>query len=388
MSTRVWPEYVRYFGPLELFHGPKATIVNSRQSKTPSGDDPWVQNTLKAVKAAGDASYTIVTSVGMITWELVLYAAAKEKLPVVVVIPFQDSEPEEDEILKLRDEFGLDAQRTGILSYHGRNIRSAKKEELPLRDRYVLSMANCLIPVSVRTGGNMAKLLDRLGSDLRKIDRRFETEYDPQPHHGFPEPKKWKLNPELKKMDWPLITHFARSVHGPWRDETAKEFYRDLTKSKAEYPRNGLATLKQILKSGRLLATGEHLRDDVEAVSFTELHPAESPKLMTWRKNKVSWNFEPYGIALDRTWAEKHGIRPVKYGTDKDYRKMSKSERPFFQNKGEKGDWRPEREWRLIGDLDLKKVPATKLRIVVRTPKEAKSLSRVTKAKVIAMCAE
>jgi len=388
MPKHVWPEYIRYFGPLELFRGPKAAIVNSRQSKTPAGDDPWVKKTVAAVVAAGKAGYTVVTSVGMLTWELALFAAADRSVPVMLVLPPDGGEPLEQKILDLLEDFGLERARTGVLSFHHTKLERSEKEAWPVRDQYVISLADMIYPVAIRAAGTMRDLISNIASDRQRVDETYTTKYDPRPHHEMPDPKTWKIDPKTEKLDWPFLTHFARTVHGPWPGETAREYYADLVKSRGVYPRNGLATLKRMLERGTVSGSGRGLRAGNSAVAFTEMHPVEARQLMTWRNNLVSWNFEPYGVAIERGWAEANGVRPVTYGTPEQYDTLRGADKPYFQNRGEKRDWRSEKEWRLIGDLDLNDVPPGKMRVVVRTPAEAKEVARLTKAKVVALCAK
>jgi hypothetical protein len=110
---------------------------------------------------------------------------------------------------------------------------------------------------------------------------------------------------------------------------------------------------------------------------------------MKWRARFVRWNFEPYGIAIDIEYAKSIGIRPVIYGSSETYGSLAEDGRPFFQNKGEKaGDWKPEREWRLYGNLDLRRIPPGKMRVIVRRKSEIAQLQDLTSSEILALTGE
>ena len=60
-------------GNKELPDNKLAAILNSSQSKTPCGDDSWVKGSTAAVKNLIELGYTIVTSLYLNTWELLVY---------------------------------------------------------------------------------------------------------------------------------------------------------------------------------------------------------------------------------------------------------------------------------------------------------------------------
>ncbi|MFH1700503.1 MAG: hypothetical protein ABIE07_07930 [Candidatus Zixiibacteriota bacterium] len=90
----------------------KAAILNSRQSAYPVGDDLWVQQTMRAVEYLAGRQYTIVTSIGLNTWELVLAIASQNKAEANVILPAKRYEAgfEQDII----SDFKLDAKRVWL----------------------------------------------------------------------------------------------------------------------------------------------------------------------------------------------------------------------------------------------------------------------------------
>jgi hypothetical protein len=119
-------------------------------------------------------------------------------------------------------------------------------------------------------------------------------------------------------------------------------------------------------------------------VSFSALKPLEAVKLMRWRRRYVCYSFEPYGVAIRADIADAAGLRPVIYGDDELYSRLADSDRPFFQSRGSKvSDWRPEAEWRHLGDFNLPKLPVDGVKLITYTRPEAAALQQSTKYEVI-----
>lgn len=374
-------EFVRV-GPPDVFAGPFAAILNSRQSKTPAGRDPWIRKTLEAVEWASRSSFGIVTSVGMITWELVLHAASQRKLPIVVVVPQAAESPDKD-IARIECDFGLTPGRAGFVFPRLEANRSAKGL-WPSRDGFVISFATILVPISIRPDGNLARLISTHGET--GVRTEFEVPYTPTAHHSRPAPQLWTSSGQLTETDWPYLIHFTRTCHGPWPCEKPSSFYTELLKSADEYPRNAMATLRRILSMGQLIGSSSHLRGGIRAVAFTEVRPHDAQALMRWRKRFVRWSFEPYGIGIHKEWAKSHGFQPVRYGLPEDYDRLAHAQRPYFQNRGGRSDWRPEREWRLLGDLNLKDVPRDALCALARKEEEAAEIRALFDVRTYALC--
>jgi len=75
------------------------------------------------------------------------------------------------------------------------------------------------------------------------------------------------------------------------------------------------------------------------------------------------------------------GARPVVYGTEADYRKLSDDQRLYFQPYGKHRanaprGWREEQEWRIAGDVLLEKLPREDVQLFVRTRCEALQIAR------------
>ena len=51
------------------------------------------------------------------------------------------------------------------------------------------------------------------------------------------------------------------------------------------------------------------------------------------------------------------GARLVKYGSEEQFRQLPEADRAYFQRISPEGkDWQVEEEWRVIGDIDLRRL--------------------------------
>lgn len=361
-------------GPEGILAGPKAAILNSRQSKFPLGSDRWVVSTGRAVASLHERGWALVTSLGMHTWELVLAFGSRRKMKTFVVIPERINRPAaymEDVCRR----FGLSGERTafGFLE-EPPGIRP--KKTWPARDAAVAQLADRLLPVSIRPGGTMAALVE---ANRHKVDFTFVTPYDtgtrPRPRYDAS-----ILNPAVDWNKW--LIHFTRSSDGPWPDETDLDFYSGMIASTEEYCRSARRTLGHIMETGIIRGSAEKIRGGFSVVPMAEVTADSISRLFRYRPRLLNPGLEPFGIAVARQAAVALGIRPVLYGTPDLYDRLPREDQPFFQHRGSfDSQWMIEHEWRHRGDLPLDRVPPESLRIVVPTagdipsPQNAASLS-------------
>jgi len=63
---------------------------------------------------------------------------------------------------------------------------------------------------------------------------------------------------------------------------------------------------------------------------------------------------------VDKNTAQSIGTKPVIYGNDEVYEKLSRNEQVFYQPNGDSKKWHEECEWRYIGNFNLKNLPQDK----------------------------
>lgn len=90
--------------------------------------------------------------------------------------------------------------------------------------------------------------------------------------------------------------------------------------------------------------------------------------LVRFRARYARYAFEPYGLVISERAAREAGASPVTYASEP-------SGDPFEQGPGRGGHWKREREWRVLGDLDLRALHPGEVRVVTATASEADALA-------------
>jgi hypothetical protein len=149
------------------------------------------------------------------------------------------------------------------------------------------------------------------------------------------------------------------------------EFFRDLLANGTLYVRNAAETLRRITVEGKIRGSAWKVPGGGVATAFTSLSPGDAFELMRWRKRYVHFSFEPYGIAVRKEELVRRGAGEVRYG-----RKGDGYAGPdlFLHAAGEDDRWTREREWRLLGDLDLHTLPRQAVTAVVPDEHAARDL--------------
>jgi hypothetical protein len=370
----------------DLKTGRAALILNSRQSKYPVGADQWVRNSVEAATHAKNEGYSLICSYGMNTWELITYLASKISADTVLLASDQDLS-RVDFLPSLLREYRLKMHKVEVVPVHMPEQPSAKSWWVA-RDQTAIEMCSIVYPISINGSGNLWGMLQEIDELESVIDERFAVKY------RRPSTKQYSplLHSEVVRWideDWNHITHWTRRIAEPWPGEDAFEYYDSVIRSTDEYSHSALKSLINILKTGKLCGSEFHIRGGHRVVALTELPPHHAVELMAWRSRFVRWSFEPYGIAIDKEYALELGIRPVIYGKHDIYEGLTEEDKPLFQNEGEKaGDWRPEREWRYVGDIQLDTIPSDRMTIIVRRSSEIEIVKDLTDSRVVALTRE
>lgn len=192
--------------------------------------------------------------------------------------------------------------------------------------------------------------------------------------------------------EWPYLTHCTRACLGPWPDQSVEGYFDDLlvgsTRSQVGTP---LATLSRILTQQRLIATKHLKRSDHMSVSFSQVPLLELLSRRTFRSHLGRWDWEPYGICIRRNSLESLGARPVLYRSLDEWAKLPEEDRPYFQIRDEPEKstvgprWEEEREWRIVEDLHLARIPFEAGFVFVPTMDEALELSRLSRFPILCL---
>jgi len=364
-------------GNTDLLNNPLAVALNSRQSKTPFGNDPWVKNTVAAVQAASDAGFTLICSLGMNTWELSLWAAAEKKCKLIILIPSEKRKSQPAYAQEIAEDFNIDPANCLWLSLPPTPGSRGAKGWWEQRDSIAFSLAHRLYPICIRPGGNWDSLLHSPEAAAKEIMDEYKAPYPKAPKSIPILPKDFKV-PEIRP--WTYLTHWTRRCYGPWPGETSSDYYRALAASGDDYPRSAYATLIRILRELRIRGSSARIRGGADVVAFTAIPLDEALGLMKWRGRFARPTFEPYGICVDRKAAYAAGIKPVEYLPQG----LASSTVPEALQQGfGRGFWPAEAEWRAVGDVNLAEIDAQFIRIIVPTEAEVLKISHLSSFKIL-----
>ncbi|HDS29835.1 MAG TPA: hypothetical protein ENN67_02200 [Firmicutes bacterium] len=364
------------FGNIDLIGDNPALIMNSRQSKTPVGNDPWIKNTFEAVRYCSENSIPVIASIGMNTWEFTLWAVGETGGNAIVLVPSCDKNNFDEAVKNIVDDFGLEFSSHAWVCLGTGSVKG--KKWWHDRDRMAIEISRMIFPVSIRNGGYWDKFL--LQNQAGKpIDDNFRLDYESGAKRKFKIASVTKCFPT---SDRKYLTHWTSRSYHPWPGEKSADFYSAIYQSRDEYARSAENTLIRILEEGLIRGSGKRIRGGCPVVSFTSLAPDKALELMRWRKRFVRPTFEPFGVAITFETAEKLGIKPVVYVKSDE---PVSGNQPEFQQGYGIGDWRLENEHRAIGDVDLEKIPRDEIAVLVPSVNSAEKIRERFGLKTIAL---
>lgn len=343
-----------------------SAILLSRQPLRPCRLTPWVSQTIKAVQWIKENHYCLITSVGMQTWEFLIHMAQSHEIEQLILIPALN-EPEFQNLKESTiDQFRLNHSLVRFRAIMPGKNDCQSLDLLYRRDSEAVFEADVLIPVSIRAKGHMECLMQnkRKGS----VIHQFKTQH-PQKRH----PIAYKIEPhdlphDTVNIRTRYVIHWTRASNGPWPSEKKHAYFSSVAQSEY-YPRNAFQTLQNIIKTGKIMASSNHMPRGIATVSFSGLAPDMILPLMKWRSRYRQMSFEPYGIGIEKTTASQLGIVPVHYYRKKEY---PKDKPPWqLQSQGMKTDWKQEAEYRYPGDFNLSDIEPQKVAFFCHTRDEA-----------------
>ncbi len=359
----------------------RAAILSSRQALRPCGTDEWVRATAEAIDWIARSDVVLNCSVGQSSWELTLALASSAKLPLRVFIPIVEREDHEAVGRRIAAQFELDYADAELIPV-GTGDDLSRPEAMRVRDLAILKQSDILVPISVRKGGFMDRAVG--SHEGQYVVRNFAVPHQTRRVGLAYDIEPTDLSPEARTFDEPFVIHWTRTAAGPWPGETKMEYYRSVAASD-DYPRAGLHTLRRILDSRRLVASGWRMPERRPCVCFSALPPVEVAPLMRWRARYRRMSFEPYGIGLRRSVAEDLGIVPVHYYNADSEEPPDGENRWRWQSSGAITDWRQEQEYRHCGDVDLSAVDDEDMVVFCRFREETECLRRESGLRVIAV---
>lgn len=214
-----------------------------------------------------------------------------------------------------------------------------------------------------------------------------------------------------------FLSHWTRECPGPWPGQTEEAYLLEMMIDPNARRRSALDSLLRIVREQRLRASRRLVRGDTPVVSLTARPLDAFASLRRFQRHLGRWDFNPFGISLQREWLRLQGARPVQYGDQRVWERLAEEQRPFFQcsripivphdrdersnqvrsgasdsaelgdgptHSGDAGcrddspataDWTLEEEWRHVGDIDLSLAPPDVVRVFVGDSRSARAVS-------------
>ena len=321
----------------------------------------------------------------MQTWEMVTAVGSMQKSPMRLLC-LTDVQTQAERAEWLTAEFRLEPGISEIIDIAGASTDTSEKELMHLRDVQVVQAADVIIPVSLRRGGAMMKLVEQARDDGKEIVDDFMCEYTDRSASLAYTVSPDDINPDLSKVAGHYLFHWTRANNSAWPGERLLDFYRAVIESE-RYPRTAFDTLNNIIGSRKLIASSRHMPERIPTVSFTALAPEEAAPLMRWRARFSQMSFEPYGIGIATEACVGLGISPVRYYDRSTSVSRNADDSWLSQSIGTVTDWRQEKEYRHRGDLLLSDLPTEQMIVVCCTHEEAREVeARYRVVRAIAFC--
>lgn len=181
------------------------------------------------------------------------------------------------------------------------------------------------------------------------------------------------------------LVHCTRGRQAAWPGQSEDQFLDWLLVS-MPHPADlsPLATLQRIVSQQLLVGSGRTVRQGRPVVCFSDKSVLEMVNQRVFRPHLGRWDAEPFGIAVCKQAAVRHGVRPVIYYDPKEVNANSSDPSSVadaelewrLQPIGIKYDWTNECEWRLPGTFDLRQLSSEEAIVFVASDDQCKRLKQ------------
>ena len=380
---------------------PRLAFFNSRKPRSLCPDAKWLQALRCVLTDPGLHGVVFATGIGTLTYDMIGAYAFGKDLPFAVATPFSALEPD-PEMSRL---YGEPARGFSVLSCLVDTNGCSGKRRLLCRDRLLAALSQIHVLLEIRSGGNLATVLER----QQRREPRLQFIFDPGkrssanagnylllekfsgcstgfriPAAGMDAPAiiDGGGEPEFRGrgsrslqggIDWrQYLFHYTRECAGPWPGESRRDYLLKLLAGDVLSGHSALDTLMRIAGEGKIRAGTKLVRGSDAVISWSSHPPGELFILRKWNRTLARWTVEPYGIAVRRDVLRSLGAKPAIYGGEQVYTRLAESERYRYQlsRSAPSSSWRHEREWRLRGDLALGTLKRDEGFVFVQTEEE------------------
>lgn len=396
--------------PAELPGSKSVFLASSRLDRQLEDKPEWFDALRTFACHANSSDNFLITADGVASDEFVTRVAELFRIPLVRFVPF----PDRIDKTWVRQANEIHGPREFVCYYSMFDReRREKKAAQAAKDRLLILAASQVRLLACRKAGNTFNAAnERLaaGLDTRILIENKLTQPATTAHlvhagaiawllindeEERPHPTARKMNVSILRLDeinsQRYLLHWTRRRIGKWPDQTKSQYLDDLIFGATQARHDPLAALCRILATDQIVATNDLTRDPTPVVCLSQVALSRLGELTVFRPHLSRWDFLPYGIAIDKERLTRLGARPVTYGEASDWNKLNPSERPFFQiasSGSGKIDWREEKEWRLVGTLDLKKIAHDDAVVFVPTHADAEAVSSLSRWPVVVLANE
>ncbi len=405
-------------GPRNLLKNNTVSILNSRRPKSVNPQDKWLLETIAAVSEVVSNGLTLVSSLGAIQYVITTAASKGNNLIVVC--------ESTEQLVRLAgvgpgfsEQYSqlLETEKTLFISAAPHSGDGSKKSRSLLRDRLVFCLSDSIYAIDIRPGGNMSQMVDEakkrstpvlaINPDVMKRQESQSVASKINKKSSCREISAGKecILPDssgigsrgmffsdhlgswvvgcLNDLDWledasASLFHYTRSCAGPWPGQNYDAYIMSILEGRPESSHTAYYTLVQIAREQRIRASANLIRGKFRVVSFTEIGPRELTSIRKWRRGFSRWTMEPYGFAARKMTLSSMGARPVTYGTENTFGQLPDDEKYLFQiSRVGKYDWSVEKEWRMIGDLNIRELAICDWVAILPTECEAHKMMRL-----------
>ena len=347
------------------------SVLCSRLGRSLERWSPWFRAVGRALRARSDRDW-LVAARGTAAFELTCQYARRRRIPLVTLSPASSWMQFGKAIWKPPDQMPADSaaiRRDGIVS-------PIEAGEL---DRLVAAWSDRVVLGEARPRGNVARALASELADgrmVRLLSVRVRRD-DPAAANPVLEPdrqstRRLRVVRHVSRLDGDYLFHWTRRCRGAWPGQSVDEYWSDLLAGGRRADRSARAALMRIVETQAIVA-GTRTTPGVPVVCFTQVPLVEFDNLRTFRPHRGRWDFQLYGVGIRHPALIELGARKVRYTTDR--------EGPYCQPPSDRTgrlDWTREREWRILGDVDLRTVSRRDRILFVATRSEAAQFAQRT----------
>lgn len=382
--------------PLDLTIG----CFNSRVPRTIPPNEPWLCAFRFALSCIKDIPIVPIVSTGTIPYELTyIWAIDHKKQPIVILPHYYDTTT-------------YPYEENNQLSCCLSPFRCKRRKMMACRDSLVAYLSDIFIVVYLRNKSTLESILAKAAKQYNK------TIFIWNPPKGIRRALS-DSNSKLRIIPWELphiaseelpagnhnqwvqifvptdsfpfyeyLYHYTRSTYGPCPHESREHYLRCLLAGDPLVANTALDILIKIARDGVLRPHGGMIRGQVPIISWTSISPYDFERIKSWNAAVLRWTVEKCGIAVRKRVLKELGTKPVCYLHSHYYKRLPEHERYRFQkHEPPKTHWKHEREWRLLGELNISLLSPDNAFWFVASHKDAFTFSATVKTQLpIAVC--